>query len=279
MKRYSIFVFVFIVVVSVLFFTNAIDKSLHTTYYQITSEKIKKPVRFAVLTDLHSGSFGENQSELMSALLAEKPDAAFFVGDIFDERFPTENAFIALTESAKNFPTYYTTGNHEYKRNKKKIRRTKEFLDLVKASGTKILSGNCVALFADFLELKICGVDDPVYIGKKAMCQQLSSAVELTEKSDFTILLAHRPELLEIYGEYGFDLVLSGHAHGGQWRLPGLIEGVYASGQGLFPSYTSGKYFYKNTTLVLSRGLARKATIVPRFFNPLEIVFIELLPN
>lgn len=279
MKRYSIFVFVFIVTASILFFTNAIDTSLHTTHYQINSEKIKMPVRFALLTDLHSSSFGENQSELMAALLEANPDAVFFVGDIFDERFPVENAVTALTESAKIFPTYYVTGNHEYKRNKNKVRRTKEFLDLTKNSGAKILSGDCVTLSSDFSELKICGIDDPVYIGKKAMRSQLASAIELTENSDFKVLLAHRPELLEIYGEYGFDLVLSGHAHGGQWRLPGLIEGLYASSQGLFPTYTSGKYFYKNTTLVLSRGLARKATIVPRFFNALEIVFIELLPN
>ena len=97
-----------------------------------------------------------------------------------------------------------------------------------------------------------------------------------SQNGHYTILLAHRPEYFQLYADYGFDLALCGHAHGGQWRLPGLINGVYAPGQGLWPKYAGGIYQQAACTMLVSRGLARESTRIPRLFNRPELVIIDL---
>ena len=91
----------------------------------------------------------------------------------------------------------------------------------------------------------------------------------------YRILLAHRPDAIDEYRQMDFDLILSGHAHGGQWRIPGWINGVYAPGQGLFPRYAGGLYLLDDLAFIVSRGLSNN-TWVPRIFNPPELVVIEL---
>ena len=106
--------------------------------------------------------------------------------------------------------------------------------------------------------------------------KQLKQADEAVNKEEFTILLSHRPELAERYQKYDFDLVLCGHAHGGQWRLPGVINGLDAPHQGVFPQYAGGRFDFENQTLIVSRGLARESTLVPRIFNRPELVIVDL---
>ena len=98
----------------------------------------------------------------------------------------------------------------------------------------------------------------------------------MTENGNYTILLSHRPELFEHYVSRGFDLVLCGHAHGGQWRIPRILNGLYAPNQGLFPQYAGGQYDSDATTMIVSRGLARESTRLPRIFNRPELVLVEI---
>ncbi len=91
------------------------------------------------------------------------------------------------------------------------------------------------------------------------------------------MLLVHRPENYADYRKYAFDLVLCGHAHGGQWRIPGILNGLYAPSQGLFPKYAGGYYNEESVPMIVSRGLARESTIVPRFYNPPELVIVDLV--
>ena len=93
------------------------------------------------------------------------------------------------------------------------------------------------------------------------------------------VLLAHRPENIKCYLQYPFDLIVSGHAHGGQWRIPGLLNGLYAPHQGLFPRYAGGRYDFDGATFLVSRGLARESTRVPRIFNRPELVIVDILPK
>ena len=116
--------------------------------------------------------------------------------------------------------------------------------------------------------------DNPASV--ESINEQLSKVNELSQNDNYTILLSHRPELFELYTTYNFDLVLSGHAHGGQWRIPGILNGVYAPNQGLFPEYAGGEYQDNGTTMVVSRGLARETTLAPRIFNRPELVIIDL---
>lgn len=111
------------------------------------------------------------------------------------------------------------------------------------------------------------------------MLSQVSDAYEKADKLFFTLLLAHRPEYIDHYLDYNFDLILSGHAHGGQWRLPGIINGLYAPNQGLFPKYAGGQYNINGTVFIVSRGLSRESTRIPRIFNRPELVIIDIVPN
>ncbi|MBR4319366.1 MAG: metallophosphoesterase, partial [Oscillospiraceae bacterium] len=106
--------------------------------------------------------------------------------------------------------------------------------------------------------------------------QQLKLLNETAQNGNYTILLSHRPELFPLYENCQFDLVLSGHAHGGQWRIPYLLNGLYAPNQGLFPEYAGGKYQSGQVTMLVSRGLARESTKLPRFYNRPELVVIDL---
>ena len=124
-----------------------------------------------------------------------------------------------------------------------------------------------------------CRVILPLY-GKidGSFREQPRQAAAQAEGARYTILLTHRPEQPELYTLLGFDLVLAGHAHGGQWRIPGVLNGLYAPDQGLFPRYAGGRYELDGTVMIVSRGLARESTRVPRFYNRPELVMIELKP-
>ena len=105
---------------------------------------------------------------------------------------------------------------------------------------------------------------------------RLSTVNASVQNDNYTILLSHRPEFFELYTKYDFDLVLCGHAHGGQWRIPGILNGLYAPHQGIFPKYAGGRYDSEDMTMIVSRGLARETTRVPRIFNRPELVVIDL---
>ena len=127
--------------------------------------------------------------------------------------------------------------------------------------------------------ISLCGVPDPyAMINEDAPDTevQLAQTMALTEAGTFTVLMAHRPELNDKYAAAGFDLVVSGHAHGGQVRIPGLLNGLYAPNQGILPSYAGGEYRIGEMALIVSRGLARESTRLPRVFNRPELVMIEI---
>ncbi|MBP3543840.1 MAG: metallophosphoesterase [Lachnospiraceae bacterium] len=253
----------------------ACDMRLKTVFYTVEAEKISQPVRIALLTDLHSDWYGKNQSTLISAVDDQKPDIVLLGGDIFDDKGTYEYAEITLKQLAEKYPCYYVTGNHEYW-----SRDIDNILGIVESCGIPALSGDCHTVEINGQMINICGVDDPDVIkyteNGKPITEQLKLAEETADSELFTILLSHRPELKEMYEEYNFDLVLSGHAHGGQWRIPFLLNGLYAPNQGLFPEYAGGRYDYENGTLLVSRGLARESTPIPRIFNRPELVIVDI---
>lgn len=254
------------------------DARLKTVFYTIESDKINHPVRLALITDLHSDKYGKNQSTLIRAVEKQNPDIVLLGGDIFDDNGTYDNAEITMRQLAEKYPCYYVTGNHEYW-----SRDVANILEIVKSCGITILSGDCDSIEISGQTLNICGVDDPdvaEYLVEGVPIEnQLESAEEAALAAgagNFTILLSHRPELFVTYQKYSFDLVLSGHAHGGQWRIPFLLNGLYAPNQGLFPEYAGGRYDYETGTMIVSRGLARESTPIPRIFNRPELVIIDI---
>lgn len=260
----------------------ACDSRLKTVTYTVESDKISAPVRIALLTDLHSCRYGENQKNLIAAVQEQSPDIVLLGGDIFDDKVPHKNAELMVKQLAEQYPCYYVTGNHEYW-----SREVGAILDIIEGYGIKVLSGACDTIEVNGQTLNICGVDDPdveVYLaGGEPIEWQLKCANEAAQEAEknlgteiFSVLLSHRPELYETYQNYEFDLVLSGHAHGGQWRIPGVLNGLFAPDQGLFPEYAGGRYDYPGGTMIVSRGLARESTPVPRIFNRPELVVVEV---
>ena len=116
-------------------------------------------------------------------------------------------------------------------------------------------------------------------MGETGFAEQLDSLAQANaDFSGFSLLLAHRPARIQQYLSGGYDLVLCGHAHGGQWRIPGILNGLLAPDEGFFPKYAGGTYRFDETTMIVSRGLARESTRVPRLYNPPELVLVELQP-
>ncbi len=252
-----------------------LDTSLTVQTYTVESGKVEAPVRLALLTDLHSCDYGEGQRELLDAVEEQNPDLVLLGGDIVDDgpEMPEERALATVEALAERWPTYYVTGNHEYRTG-----RAEEIKELLAGWGAVVLEGTCALVTVGGQTLQICGVDDPA-VGVAVWQSQLEDVTAALEGDVCSILISHRPERVADYTGRGFDLVLSGHAHGGQWRIPLLGVGLIAPNQGLFPRYAGGTYDLEGTTLVVSRGLARESTRIPRLYNPPEEVVVDLVPE
>lgn len=257
------------------FFLAGLDGGLTVRSYTVESGKVTAPVRLAVLTDLHACAYGEDQRELLDAVAAQAPDLVLLVGDIVDDepRMPEARALETVAALAEDWPVYYVTGNHEFWSG-----RPEEIKAEIRAAGAVVLEGQTLPVTAAGQPLLIAGVDDPA-AGEEIWRAQLSRAAAGLDGAAFSVLLSHRPERAEEYAGLGFDLVLAGHAHGGQWRIPGLINGLIAPNQGLFPQYAGGAYdLGGGTAMIVSRGLARESTRVPRLYNPPELVVVDVAP-
>lgn len=257
--------------------------ALKVVHYTVNADNVAQPIRVALVADLHSCAYGEDQRELLEAIEKEAPDLLLLGGDIFDDQIPNDRAAAFLKGIQGKYPCYYVAGNHEYWSGKEGFAEKMAILD---SYGVIRLSGDMDTIEIKGTKLNICGVDDPYAWANNgdlienrdgSYREQVERVAELAENGHFTILLAHRPELFSYYSQFGFDLVLSGHAHGGQWRIPGILDGVYAPNQGLFPAYAGGRYEQNGTVMIVSRGLARESTHVPRFYNRPELVMIDLI--
>ena len=242
-----------------------------TERFNLLKEGDENAVRCVLVTDLHSCYYGKNQKNLIERIDKENPDIIFLGGDIFDDKIDDDNAVIFLEEISKKYKCFYVSGNHEYW-----SERCDEMKEKVRSLGITVLEGDCETITVNGKTIDICGVDDPTRLTNSQFKEQLDNAYAKTSEDHYKILLTHRPERTDLYVKYDYDLILSGHAHAGQIRIPFINIGLYAPNQGLFSKYTSGIYTLENgSRLIVSRGLARESTPAPRFFNHPEIVVID----
>lgn len=268
-KKYIIALFLILVLLLAAF-----DVRLKTVTYTIESDKISNQVRIALITDLHSCAYGEGQKHLIRAIEKKNPDIILLGGDICDDEIPHVNTEALLKSISSKYPCFYVTGNHEFWSDD-----VESILDMFRTYHVTVLQGSFQTIEAQNEKINICGIDDPEverYSGDFVITQQLEAVKKANDNELYTILLAHRPELNARYRQYGFDLIMCGHAHGGQWRIPGIMNGLLAPNQGWFPPYAGGKYAFGDTYMVVSRGLARETTGIPRIFNRPELVIVEL---
>ena len=249
----------------------ALRQDLAVRRYAVRTAKLAAPVRLAVLSDLHSGFYGPGQQTLAQAIAREQPDALLMAGDMADDRRPITGVVQLLSAVAAAYPCFYVTGNHEIRSG-----LSTEIKALFRRAGVAVLEGNSAVLaLPEGRQVRICGLDDPSALPAAAWHQQLEHCRPAAGDGLFTVLVTHRPERFAAY--YGFGLVVAGHAHGGQVRLPGLPGGLFAPNQGLFPDYGGGLYQLGGTAMAVSRGLCRNA--LPRVFNRPELVVVDLLPR
>lgn len=253
----------------------ALDERLILRTYTVVSPKLTAEVRLAVVTDFHSS---DNADDVVAMVASCAPDAVLMVGDMFDDdtqNRPTERTLSLMRQLSAQYPCYYVSGNHEAWTGEMDAlyQQTEE-------AGVTVLRMSSGVLTVRGQRIALCGIPDPyemVFSGAPDTEEQLRQALEDVDSADFTVLLAHRPELLAKYAQFPLDLVVSGHAHGGQVRIPGVLNGLYAPNQGWFPKLAGGAYTQDGTTLIVSRGLAVR-TRLPRIFNRPEVVLVRCVP-
>lgn len=252
------------------------NTSILTTQIHISSKSL--PVSFngfriVHVSDLHNTEFGVNQEKLLDAVKNASPDLIAITGDLIDSRrTDLLKAMDFVNGAVKIAPVYYVTGNHEA--------RIDEYLKLeekMAEAGVVLLRDKGVTIECGEDFIRLLGLDDPSFMKKN---DKIENSITLTDAklkdlmdgNQYTILLSHRPELFNVYAAHSIDLILSGHAHGGQVRLP-FVGGLVAPNQGLFPKYDEGIYEIGPSKMVVSRGLGNSIFPV-RINNRPELVVI-----
>ncbi len=250
----------------VLFLITAFSQKLTIREYYDKTDKLTGKVKLMLLSDLHATYYGENQDELIGIIEDEKPDAILFSGDILDDERENTAVIILLESVGKNYPCYYVSGNHEWWSG-----RMDEMKEEVNECGVHVLEGESEVLRVNNQFIRISGIDDPE-IGSDEWNEQLVECEKNIKDNLYNVLLTHRPE--EVLRYQGYDLILSGHTHGGILRIPCILNGLYAPDQGFFPEYGGGRYDFNDTVMIVSRGLSKSA--MPRIFTRPEVVIINI---
>ena len=223
------------------------------------------------ISDLHNHRFGAKQARLIQQIEEVAPDLIVVTGDLIDRRRYNLQPIQELLANFPDLPTYYVCGNHEiWSGNYPEVK------ELIETNGWHVLDNQTTNISRQNDTIQLIGLMDPASRNQgdvQANIIENLNALPI-ENEAFSILLSHRPNPFEIYASYPIDLVFSGHAHGGQFRLP-FFGGFIAPDQGLFPSYTEGAYTLNQTTMIVSRGLGN--SIIPlRIFNRPELVVVTL---
>lgn len=283
-KRCAILIIFLVLFVALTVWTLWGNTALMTNEIRITLSGSRLPASFsgfriAHVSDLHNAEFGEDNVKLLQMISGSRPDIIVITGDLVDSN--RTNIDVALTfagESAKIAPTYYVSGNHEALISQGEYETLKTGLE---AAGITVLSDEAIRLQQDGEEIALIGLADSNFTVRNNLFGEVPAMVTtklnnlISEENIYTILLSHRPELFDVYVSSHIDLVLSGHAHGGQFRFP-FIGGLIAPDQGFFPKYDAGLFTKDNTNMIISRGLGN--SIIPlRFNNRPELILVELV--
>lgn len=257
------------IVIVIILFCNFQNKHLETTHYTYAAEQLGADLegyRIVQISDLHNAKFGKNNQKLVDRIRECEPDMIVLTGDLVDSNHTNvDRAVQFVDEIVKICPVYYVTGNHEYWLEKSEY---DELMDGLIGAGVVILDDQVVEISRGDAKFRLVGLDD------KSLADGTLEAL-LSDEKELTVVLAHEPQYFARYAGTGVDLVLSGHAHGGQFRLP-FVGGIVAPDQGFLPEYTAGEYYMDGTEMIVSRGLGN-SVIPARLFNYPEIVCVELV--
>ena len=273
----KIFIIIVTVLVFIVFFIWQ-NNDIVTTDVVYKNSKIPKEFEgfnIVHISDLHNKMFGKDQKTILNKIVKTRPDIIVITGDLVDRRrYDLEKAIVFIEGAINIAPVYYVPGNHEawsgkYETIKKRLL----------SAGAIVLDDEKKDIEIEGSTIEILGLKDPAFLTSsyvdgidEVLLEE--SLASLAESDKFQVLLSHRPELFSIYAKHNIDLSFTGHAHGGQFRIP-FLGGLVAPNQGIFPEYTSGSHIIDDSTMVVSRGLGN--SIMPiRIFNRPEIVKVVL---
>lgn len=278
MKKRIIIVSIFVIILLLLgFYLNFENTSLQVAHYDILDNKIPEDFnnyRIIQVSDFHNTTSKKLTNDLVENIKKQKPNIIVLTGDLIDSRKTEVTFAINFIKEIKDIaPIYYVTGNHEAR-----VSKYSELKEQMNNLGIDILENKAIAIRQNDSTLNLIGINDPSFANENKVSDNEIIRTEINnleyDKDIYTILLSHRPEAFDTYVSENINLIFTGHAHGGQIRIP-FVGGVVAPNQGLFPKYTSGKYEEKNTTMIVSRGIGN--SIFPfRINNRPELIIVVL---
>ena len=249
------------------------NNTISLTQYDINSDKVSNGNKLTIVhvSDLHNKEFGKDNKRLLKKIESCKPDIIAVTGDIIDSYHTDVDVAITFMQKASEIaPCYFIPGNHE-QRVPDEYNTFKEELE---GFNVTILENEAVEFTQKEDTFSLIGLIDPNFVFDYPTGYISTQLSTLSADDNYTVLLSHRPEYFETYTSFDVDLVLSGHAHGGQFRIP-FIGGLFAPDQGAFPKYDSGMFSDNNTEMIVSRGLGN--SIFPfRLNNPPELITITI---
>ena len=262
-------------------------RTFRTTHYDITSEKLKslkQEQKVLFLTDLHNNSYGKQNKRLLEAVRDQKPELILIGGDMLVGK-KGKSAQVAadlVSQLAGICPVCYANGNHEQRM--KVYPETygnafREYATPLSENGVIFLENKSMDFLWEDLPVQIHGLEIPMEYYKPGhkrvlTAEDIEKCIGKPDDSKYQILLAHNPIYADAYIEWGADLILSGHLHGGIVRIPKL-GGIITPQFSFFPRYSGELTVKENTSVVVSKGLGTH-TIKMRFLNPAELIVLHI---
>ncbi|SJZ90167.1 metallophosphoesterase [Anaerorhabdus furcosa] len=241
----------------ILIYSVITNKKVKTTHFEIRSKKLPNEFdgyHITLCTDIHNEQYLNNE-QFYKQVEVTNPDIILISGDFIDSRRTNFDVSLEIARRLVTIaPTYYVTGNHEYR-----LITFPIFEESLKEIGVRILRNEAIKLHRGSSSITLLGMDDPHFFSENNGHQNEAKVLnklldELKTKDDYTVLLIHRPEFFEDYYQHKIDLALCGHTHGGQIRIP-FVGGLIAPHQGFFPKYDAGYFCKGDTQMLISKGL------------------------
>ena len=253
---------------------------LTVSHFTVQSSKISEPFRIVLISDLHEHQFGRGNEKLAEKIREQSPDLIIIDGDMINGDSENADTAVELVRALKETaPVYYSFGNHEYSYMEAGHEDLTEELE---AAGAVVLNYQSIDIDVKGNPVRLGGLYEYGFeTGMQSEEENERAVPYLEEYADtdrYLIMCAHRPESFypwDMADQWGIDLVLSGHLHGGQVIIPG-VGGLYNSLDGFFPKFDYGQYKLGDSDMVITRGLGSNPKMLPRFNNPPEIAVVEV---
>ena len=231
--------------------------------------------KIAQVSDIHCDRVGHSDLSFIKKIKDFNPDIIVITGDVLDSyNNDMDIAYNILSQLAIIAPCYFVSGNHE-------LRLPEEYeqlINIMKKLNITYMNNSNLLITKNNESINLVGVEDYNFFKNEDNLNHRANFIktleELYSPNHFNILLSHRPEKFPIYADLKYELIFSGHAHGGQWRVP-FVGGIFSPSQGFFPKYTNGNYVLEDSTIIVSQGLGNSSFPI-RINNRIELVLATL---